>query len=480
MNRSENTAAPTTTTTSLPQLPSAAAVDRLAKLISNHPLPLRPLLLRHFPSSLLLEPLLRRLFAGHALATKALDLFRFSLHHHHHPPPSPYALSTTLHHLSRARDFDSSFALLEDVARSHPSLLSPKPLAVLLSRLAKFRPLPEALDAFDRAERTWALAGLAFGADEFNALLRAFCSQGLVAEARAVFRQLHHRFPPNARTLNTLLLGFKESGHLVALDLFYHDMLARGFEPDAVTYCIRIDAYCKKGQFFDALELVDEMTKKNCTPTVQTMTTLIHGAGIVKNPLRARRLFDEMGERGLSPDRGAYNALLGSYTRVGDLKSAMELLDEMEAKRIGLDDVSYYTLFCGFKRLEELDGFWKLYRRMVEREFVPRTRTVMLLMKVFCENGRADLGLELWNYLVDKGCCPHRHALDLLVTGLCCRGRVEEAYHCFRQMVDRASVPSERAFRVLEGFLMQGQEMEKVEELGRMMKGVQAFAPSSC
>nr|CAD1827525.1 unnamed protein product [Ananas comosus var. bracteatus] len=449
----------------LPLAIPAPSVDRLATLIATHPpaLPLRPVLLRVLPASLLsscpalLDSLLSRLLASHSPTPLALALFRYalSLPSSSSFSPSPASLSTALLILSRARRFASALSLLRLVARSRPSLLrrSHKPLSLLLSFVAKFRSFDAALRAFALAERAWALAGAPFGPDHFNALLRAFCARGRVAEARALFRRFHPRFPPDSRTLNTLLLGFKESRNLHALDLFYHDMLLRGFRPDSVTYCIRIDAYCKKGRFSDALELFDEMaTKQNCSPTVETITTLIYGAGIVKNPTAARRLFDEMGQRGLTPDRGAHNALMGAYARVRDLNSALAIMDEMEQKGIGVDD--------GIRA---------------------RTRTVMLLMKVFCENGRPDLGLELWDYLVGKGSCPHRHALDLLLTGLCCRGGVAEAYRCFMQVVERGRAPSERAFRVLEGFLTRAGEMEKVEELGQMMKSLQQpLEPSEC
>lgn len=456
------------------------SIDDLAKLINDQPIAaLRHRIPPRFLASPLLDSLLLRLFAAHIASDKALHLFRLSLRRTAGPPPSPSAFATALHIATRARHFDAAFELTEDVAGSHPALLTPKSLAVLLSRIAKFRCFDRTLDAFERVERAWVSAGLSFGVDEFNALLRAYCARGRISEARAIFRMLHQRFSPNSRTLNTLLLGFKETRNLVALDTFYHEMIVRGFEPDAVTYCIRMDAYCKRLQFLEALDLLDEMVKKNCSPTVETITTLIHGAGLAKNPHHARKLFDEMGERGLTPDRAAYNALVGAFVRAGDLKSALVIMDEMEEKAIGLDDFSYYTVFCGMKKREDLDGFWKIYKRMVDKNYVPKVRTVMLLTKVFCENGRADLGLELWDYLLKKGCCPHKHALDLLITGLCCRGKVAEAYRCFKQVVDRGRVPSERALRMLEDFLVQAKQTDMVEELGQMTKRLQMPFSSS-
>ncbi|ONK69577.1 uncharacterized protein A4U43_C05F24430 [Asparagus officinalis] len=153
-------------------------------------------------------------------------------------------------------------------------------------------------------------------------------------------------------------------------------------------------------------------------------------------------------------------------------------MDEMERKDVGVDDVSYYTLFCGMKKAGDFDGVCEVYRKMKERDYVPRVRTVMLLMKYFCEKRRSDLGLEMWDYLVDKGCCPHRHALDLLVIGLCCSGKVAEAFECFKQVVERGRLPSERSFMVLEGALGKLKELEKVEEMKKMMESLGGIGES--
>ncbi|KAJ0984203.1 hypothetical protein J5N97_002559 [Dioscorea zingiberensis] len=460
------------------------AAERIAKLISEHPFPARPLLplLRRILqppllSSSLLDALLLRLLGAHANGLKALELFRFSLRH---LPPSPTSFHTTLHALARMRAFSESWELLHHARDRCPSLLTPKALVVLLSKLAKSQSFDETMRSFEDLEKIWMNAGKEFGVHEFNALLRALCSLKRMAEARAVFRKLCTRCSPNVRTMNILLLGFKDSGNVMAMDLFYHEMVMRGFEPNVASYNIRMDAYCKKGRFSDALEVLEEMKRKHCVPTLETFTTLIHGAGVVRNAVRAREMFDEMLERGLSPDIATYNALLSSFLRCRDLNSAMELMCKMEEKGIGLDDVSYYTMFCALKRFGEVEKVYKLHGKMVERNFVPKMRTVVMLMKFFCEDRRPDLGLELWEYMVDKGFCPHGHALDLLVIGLCCKGKVVEAYKCFKQLTERGRCPSERSFRVLEGFLVRRKEMEKIEELCEMMKGLQSLVPQSC
>lgn len=380
------------------------------------------------------------------------------------------------------REFDKGWELLETVRKENVALITPKALSMVITKYVKFKSFDETMEAFERMESQGFL-GREFRLPEFNVLIRAFCVEKKMMEAKAVFRRFHSRFGMDSRTMNVLLLGFKETKNVFAMDLFYHEAVVRGFKADAVSYNIRIDAYCKKGRFQTAMELLEEMSDRGFAVTVETMTTLIQGASIARKPVVARRLFDELVGRNLVVDTGAYNALISVFARTKDMKSGVELMDEMEEKGIDHDDVTYYTMYEGIQKFGCIDDVLKLYKRMTNKNFVPKTRTVIMLMKYFCQNRRSDLGLQLWGYMIEKGCCPHGHVLDLLVTGLCCRGKVDEAFGCFKQVIESGRHPTERGFRVLEGFLMQddgiGGGVDKLKQLTGMLKRLQQVVPSS-
>ncbi|KAJ7963583.1 Pentatricopeptide repeat-containing protein [Quillaja saponaria] len=467
-----------------PPLLAKIHTERIARIINDHPFPeqpLQPTLCQHVSPAVLstcfVEDVLGRLFAAHSNGLKAFEFFKFCLHQSQFCLSSD-AIEKTLHILARMRYFNSAWELLDEVRRMHPSLLTLKSMSILLSKIAKYQSYEDTLEAFGRMDNDIFL-GRKFGIDEFNVLLRAFCTHRKMKEARSVFQKMHARFSPNTKTMNILLLGFKESGDVTAVELFYHEMVKRGFKPNSITYNIRIDAYCKKGCFGDGLRLLEEMERANCIPTLETITTLIHGAGVARNTTMARKLFDDIRLRNLLPDAGAYNALMSSLIRSKDLKSAISLMDEMDEKHVNPDGVTYHTMFLGLMKLNGIEGVTELYHNMIERNFVPKTRTVVMLMKFFCENRRVDLGLSLWGYLVEKGYCPHGHALDLLVTGLCSRGLVHEAFDCSKQMLERGRHMSEAAFRMLERFLLQADDMENLRKLDQMIKRLQSVLPAS-
>uniref|UniRef100_A0A7N0U4T9 Pentatricopeptide repeat-containing protein n=1 Tax=Kalanchoe fedtschenkoi TaxID=63787 RepID=A0A7N0U4T9_KALFE len=463
-------------------LASWVEADEIARIISEHPFPekpLYPLLSQHIqPPALnneLAEDILGRLFASHSNGLKASEFFRFCLTHCQ-SSLSPDAFEKTLHILTRMRYFDKAWELMEKIGKSNPSLLTLKSMSIILARTAKFMSYEDTLEAFERLEKN-IFIDRKFGTEEFNVLLRSFCTQRQMKEAKSVFVKMYNRFVPNTKTMNILLLGFKESGDITAVELFYHEMVRRGFKPNAITYGIRIDAYCKRGCFGDGLRLLEEMELANCPPTLETMTTLIHGAGVAKNASRARQLFDELPSRNLQPDVGAYNALMSSLIRAREVKSALALMDEMEEKQIGHDSSSYHAMFSGLMKTNDAEGVCEIYQGMIKRNFVPKTRTVVMLMKHFCQNQRLDMALSLWKYLIEKGYCPHSHALDLLVTGLCSRGRVLEAFECCKQILERGRHMNQPSYLMLKRFLLQGRQRERLNEIESLIKKLLRILP---
>lgn len=465
-------------------LDNSADIDEITRIINDHPFPdqpLQPTLLQLISPATLspsfLENVLGRLFASHSNGLKALEFFKFSLQQSQSCPSSD-ALEKALHILTRMRYFDKAWELLEEIRSRHPSLITLKSMSIMLSKIAKYKSYEDILEAFRRMEND-IFVGRKFGSDEFNVLLKAFCTQRQMKEAKSVFQMMYPRFSSNTKTMNILLLGFKESGDVTSVELFYHEMVKRGFHPNTITYNIRIDAYCKKGCFGDGLRLLEEMELRNCIPTIETITTLIHGAGLVRNLNKAWQLFNEIDLRNLVADTGAYNALISSLVRSKDVKSALSLMDEMIVKRVEHDSVTYHTIFFGFMRSNDIGGVIEFFHKMIGRNFVPKTRTIVMLMKYFCQNSHLDLSLTLWQYLLEQGYCPHAHALDLLVTGLCSRGMLHEAFDCCKHMLGRGRHMSESTFLMLQRFLIHTGEMDKLKKLDQMIKKLETVLPPS-
>ncbi|GJN39250.1 hypothetical protein PR202_gb28355 [Eleusine coracana subsp. coracana] len=183
-------------------------VPHLARLLLSHAPTTPPLLLALLPSCPdLLTPLLSYLLLSHSPPLPALTLYRRLLTLRNFPVPES-SLPVLLRLLARSRRYAHlSFPLLESLPSTHPHLLSTPALAVLLSTaLGSSGPgasFDAAVTCFDSAAGVWARAGRAFGGAELNALLRAFCARGRVAEARALFHRYCNAYPPDTHARST-------------------------------------------------------------------------------------------------------------------------------------------------------------------------------------------------------------------------------------------------------------------------------------
>lgn len=81
--------------------------------------------------------------------------------------------------------------------------------------------------------------------------------------------------------------------------------------------------------------------------------------------------------------------------------------------------------------------------------------------------------------MMEKGLCPHEHALALLVTGLCSHGRVREAFECAEQMLSRGRHMSKPVFHMLERYLNEVGEVEKLRKLDEMIRKLGSVYPPS-
>eukprot|EP00252_Welwitschia_mirabilis_P021699 TRINITY_DN5637_c0_g1_i1.p1 TRINITY_DN5637_c0_g1~~TRINITY_DN5637_c0_g1_i1.p1 ORF type:complete len:509 (+),score=53.71 TRINITY_DN5637_c0_g1_i1:39-1565(+) len=458
-------------------------VDRICKTIIDHPFPHPPIeeTLNRVQTSPLcssfVEKVLERLLIGHANGFKALAFFRWAsqVHSSDRNLPFQYKHSTSsyeliLEILTRMRAFDKAWIILDEM--HHQNEVTVKAISLILFKYCKDKSFDEALDAFKRiGNYTGKLK-----TDEFNVLLKGFCTRRHMKEARGLMNKMHTRFSLNPETVDVLMLGFKESGRSVAAEIFFRDIQRRGFKPSVVTYNTLVDALCKDKRVKDAMEVVKSMKQNQCDPDIKTYTTLIHGWGLLRNSVEAKKVFDEMKSFGLQPDIAAFNAIINSFCNEGLVDSALQVMEGMEERGVPFDNRTFHFLYSALIRTKNSRSLRKLFEKMIGVGHLPKAVTVILLLKYFFESGQDDMAMSFWNYVREKGCSPHGHAINVFVAGLCYSGKLQEAYDCCSELVEKGIRPHKRTFDILKRFFKEpGREQqlleltEKAQHLGRSL-----------
>jgi len=217
-----------------------------------------------------------------------------------------------------------------------------------------------------------------------------------------------------------------------ALDLF-GDMVAKGLQPNEITYNVLI---AKAPSIKRALEIRNEMLEKGLEPNEFTYNTLIAKAPSFQ---RAQELHDEMVAMGKEPDEITYNTLI---SKAPDFQRAEALRDEMEAMGKEPDEITFNTLIA---KAPDFQRALQLQKEMVQKSKEPDTVTYnTLISKAPCFKE----SLALHDEMVQKGKEPDSFTYAILMKKATV---LKEAEPLLSEMIARRLKPNSYHFNLLLG-----------------------------
>ncbi|GFP87910.1 pentatricopeptide repeat-containing protein at1g09190 [Phtheirospermum japonicum] len=193
----------------------------------------------------------------------------------------------------------------------------------------------------------------------YNLMIRGFCKFGDVETGLGLFRRMGERSVVSWNTMISCLVQNKRDEDALGL---YREMFEHGFEPDEATVvvilpvCARLgeldigrwvhsyaessglyrdfvqvgnailDFYCKCGELERALEIFNNMPRKN----VVSWNSMILGLALNGKGNRGLELFEEMtGRYGLSPNDSTFVGVLACCVHAGRLQRGRDIFASM-------------------------------------------------------------------------------------------------------------------------------------------------------
>ncbi|RLM79695.1 pentatricopeptide repeat-containing protein [Panicum miliaceum] len=402
------------------------------------------------------------------------------------PIPAPVAnavLKLLWHHAPRALLFFNALLRLPPGARE----LSPCTVDLALDLAARLRH-PRQLTSSVLA--LFPRHGLAFTPRTFPILFERFAvSQRRPDLAVRLFLSLHrsHGVAQDLPLFNSLLDALVKSRHAGKAASLVR-ALERRFPPDAVTYNILADGWCRVKDTSRALDILRLMhawdfflqmkkrgiTDENCKPDVVSYTTVLHGLGVSGQLDKARKVFDEMSKEGCLPSTATYNALIQVICKKGNVEDAVAVFDDMIGKGYVPNVVTYTVFIRGLCHAGKIDRAMKLLERMKSEGCEPNVQTYNVLIGYSFEEGEIEKALDLFERM-SKGieCLPNQDTYNIIISAMFVRKRAEDMAVAARMvvdMVDRGYLPRRFMFnRVLNGLMLTGNQ-ELSRKLLRMQE----------
>ncbi|XP_024531231.1 pentatricopeptide repeat-containing protein At4g31850, chloroplastic [Selaginella moellendorffii] len=170
----------------------------------------------------------------------------------------------------------------------------------------------------------------------YAALINGYAKHGMYEEAESLFDEMSAKGCfPDIITYNTVLSAFSKAGMMSKAEGVYQQLKNKTSycSPDAITYRILIDGYCRAEDTEQGLTLLQEMTARGWSCDSYTYNVLIAKLAETEEvPSKALAVYQQMLDQDCVPSASIFNSLVRLFLRTGDVNSARSMVQEMNEK----------------------------------------------------------------------------------------------------------------------------------------------------
>ncbi|KAM1362513.1 hypothetical protein ACFX13_028166 [Malus domestica] len=377
--------------------------------------------------------------------------------------PSYEVYKAMIKSLSKMRQFGTVWALLEEMRRENPQLITQEVFVVLMRRFAAARMVKKAVEVLDEMPK--------YGCEPdeyvFGCLLDALCKNGSVKDAASLFEDMRVRFTPSIKHFTSLLYGWCREGKLMEAKFVLVQMREAGFEPDIVVYNTLLSGYSQAGKMVDASELLKEMRRKGCEPNAASYTTVIQVLCSREKMEEAMRVFVEMQRSGCEADVVTYTTLISGFCKWGKIERSYEILDGMIQKGFSPNQMTYMYIMLAHEKKEELEECVELMEEMRKIGCSPDLGIYNTVIRLACKLGEVKEGVRLWNEMEAAGFSPGLDTFVIMIHGFLGQGCLIDACDYFKEMVGRGllSGPQYGTLKELMNALLRDEKLEMAKDV---------------
>ncbi|KAF9621515.1 hypothetical protein IFM89_022533 [Coptis chinensis] len=365
--------------------------------------------------------------------------------------------------LGKMRQFGAVWALIDEMRKENPELLTSEAFVILMRRFASARMVTKAIQVLDEMPKY----GCEPDEHVFGCLLDALCKKGNVKEAASLFEDMRIRFTPNVKHFTSLLYGWCKEGKLMEAKFVLVQMKEAGFEPDIVVYNNLLSGYALAGKMQDGYDLLQEMKRKGCDPNATSYTILVQSLCSKDKMEEAMQVFLDMRRKECVVDVVTYTTLISGFCKWGKIERGYELLDNMIQQGLTPNQMTYFHILVAHEKKEQLEECLELVEEMQKIGCFPDLNIYNTVIRLACKLGEVDEGVRAWNQMESCGPAPGLDTFTIMIHGFLGQGLLIEACRYFKEMVGRGllSAPQYGTLKELLNSLLRAEKIEMAKDV---------------
>ncbi|KAK2991947.1 hypothetical protein RJ640_027838 [Escallonia rubra] len=309
----------------------------------------------------------------------------------------------------------------------------------------------------------------------FNSILQSYSAISSPHDSISLLNHMiktHPPFCPNQSTFHIILSQSCKlhDPTLSSVHQALNLMASHGFPPDKIAADIAVRSLCSADRAEHAIELIKELSLKNCSPDTYTYnfltkylcknrtvsavngfikdmrefcnikpdlvtyTIMIDNVCNGKNLREATRLLGVLAEEGFKPDCYVYNTIMKGHCMLSQGGEVLSVFKKMQEDGVEPDMVTYNTLIYGLSKAGRVKQAKSFLNVMAEMGHFPDAVTYTSLMNGMCREGNSVGAMTLLEEMEAKGCSPNSCTYNTLLHGLSKGRLLEKAIELFGVM----------------------------------------------
>lgn len=262
------------------------------------------------------------------------------------------------------------------------------------------------------------------------------------------FDNYKFKFPPDNYFFTIFISSFAQRFHdmNLAIELF-EEMKKREINPSIVTYSILIDGFALNGQVDKAVEYFENLKKDSIEPNVYVYTCLIKAWVQVNNRDNAKKVYDEMINKNIQPVSATLRALQ-NLARSPNTKQRNLIKRSTESQK----EAFYWAgKLWKSKDVETVDRLFQSFKLSILNSYPyqdvddePNVKTFRYFITCYLFKYRDLTGaLEVFREMLKLNIKPDYLLYCDLIKGCCMLGQIEKSIQFVEMMKNQNFVPND-------------------------------------
>ncbi|RIA93838.1 hypothetical protein C1645_873799 [Glomus cerebriforme] len=262
------------------------------------------------------------------------------------------------------------------------------------------------------------------------------------------FDNYKFRFPPDTYLFTTFISFFSQKYHDMSLAIeLFEEMERREIKPSVVTYSILIDGFALNGQVDKAVEYFEKLKKDSIEPNIYTYTSLIKAWVQVYNIDKAKEVYNEMISKNIQPVSATLRAIQ-KLTSSSDIEQKALITQPPKSQK----EAHYWgTKLWISKDIETVDRLFQSFVLSIlnsipfqNSDDEPNVKTFRYFINCYLFKYR-DLtrALKVFQEMLKFNVKPDYVLYSCVIKGCCMLGHVQKSVQFLEMMESQNIIPDD-------------------------------------